>query len=82
MDVQSPDFELRTAILLIKAKEKNIELSIDIAKLIAEQVSDSRSLEGTLLSIYARVLGRGELITLNVVESFFHTRVRQSLRSG
>ncbi len=73
VDVQSPDFELRTAILLIKAKEKNIELSIDIAKLIAEQVSDSRSLEGTLLSIYARVLGRGELITLNVVESFFHT---------
>jgi len=74
VDVQPPDFELRTAILLIKAKEKNIELGIDLAKLVAEQVSDSRSLEGTLLSLQARVLGRGdETITLNVVESFFHT---------
>ena len=74
VDVQPPDFELRTAILLIKAKEKNIDLGIDLAKLVAEQVSDSRSLEGTLLSLQARVLGRGdETITLNVVESFFHT---------
>lgn len=73
VDVQSPDFELRTAILLIKAKEKGIELGIDLARIIAEQVSDSRSLEGTLLSIYARTLGREDKITLTVVESFFHT---------
>lgn len=73
VDVQSPDFELRTAILLIKAKEKGIELGIDLARIIAEQVSDSRSLEGTLLSIYARTLGREDKITLTVVEAFFHT---------
>ena len=35
VDIQSPDFELRTAILLIKAREKEIELSIDAAKVIA-----------------------------------------------
>lgn len=73
VDVQSPDFELRTAILLIKAQEKNIELGIEVARIIAEQVTDTRSLEGTLLSIYARTLGRGEKITLTVVEEFFHT---------
>jgi chromosomal replication initiator protein len=33
VDIQEPDFELRTAILLNKAKEKEIELSIDAAKL-------------------------------------------------
>ncbi|MBI2034585.1 MAG: ATP-binding protein, partial [Candidatus Levybacteria bacterium] len=37
VDIQAPDFELRTAILLIKAKEKNIEIDIEIAKIIAEQ---------------------------------------------
>ena len=60
VDIQSPDFELRTAILLIKAREKEIELSIDAAKVIAEQVSDTRALEGALLSIYAKTLGKGE----------------------
>ncbi|MEI6533009.1 MAG: chromosomal replication initiator protein DnaA [Candidatus Roizmanbacteria bacterium] len=71
VDVQSPDFELRTAILLIKAKEKNIEIDMEAAKVIAEQISDSRALEGTLLSIYARTLGKQERIDLDVVEGFF-----------
>lgn len=71
VDIQAPDFELRTAILLIKAKEKNIEIDIEIAKIIAEQVVDTRSLEGTLLSIYAKTLGKTESIDLETVESFF-----------
>lgn len=71
VDIQPPDFELRTAILLIKAREKNIEIDIEAAKIIAEQVSDSRALEGTLLSVYAKILGTKEKIDLEVVESFF-----------
>lgn len=71
VDIQSPDFELRTAILLIKAREKEIELSIDAAKVIAEQVSDTRALEGTLLSIYAKTLGKKEGIDLEDIEGFF-----------
>ncbi|MBI2051911.1 chromosomal replication initiator protein DnaA [Candidatus Roizmanbacteria bacterium] len=71
VDIQPPDFELRSAILLIKAKEKNIAIDFDIAKVIAEQIVDTRSLEGTLLSLYAKTLGNGETINLDVVESFF-----------
>lgn len=71
VDIQAPDFELRTAILLIKAREKEIELSIDAAKVIAEQVSDTRALEGTLLSIYAKTLGKKEGIDLEDIEGFF-----------
>lgn len=71
VDIQPPDFELRTAILLIKAKEKNIEIPIEVAKLIADQVIDSRSLEGTLLSLYAKALGSKKSIDLDVVGSFF-----------
>jgi len=71
IDVQPPDFELRTAILLIKAKEKEIELSIEAAKIIADQVTDSRALEGTLLSIYAKTLGKKEGIDLEDIDGFF-----------
>lgn len=56
VDIQPPDFELRTVILLIKAKEKNIDIEINAAKIIAEAVTDTRSLEGTLLSIYAKMI--------------------------
>lgn len=71
IDIQPPDFELRTAILLIKAKEKNIEIDIEAAKIIAEQISDCRALEGSLLSVYAKILGIKEKIDLEAVESYF-----------
>jgi len=77
VDIQSPDFELRTAILLIKAREKEIELSIDAAKVIAEQISDTRALEGTLLSIYAKTLGKKEGIDLEDIEGFFQNKEEQ-----
>lgn len=51
VDIEPPDFELRTAILLIKAKKYNFDLSIGNAKKIAEKVLDTRSLEGNLLHI-------------------------------
>jgi len=51
VDIESPDFELRTAILLIKAKKYGVTLSIECAKLIAEKVQDARGLEGLLLRI-------------------------------
>ncbi len=51
LDIQRPDFELRTAIVLIKAQERNIDIDIDAAKEIAERVTDSRELEGTLLRL-------------------------------
>lgn len=74
VDIQSPDFELRTAILLIKAGEKNIEVEISAARAIAEQVADARALEGTLLSIYARILGKKEIVELDEVEAFFQQK--------
>ncbi|MEX1052675.1 MAG: chromosomal replication initiator protein DnaA [Patescibacteria group bacterium] len=71
VDIQSPDFELRTAILLIKAREKNIVIDIDLAKIISDQITDLRELEGTLLSIYARALTKDGKITVDIVESHF-----------
>lgn len=81
VDVQEPDFELRCAILLIKAKEKSILLDIEAAKIIAERILDSRALEGILLSVYAKILGIKDKIDLDVVEDFFSQKEdRQSKR--
>lgn len=78
VDIQQPDFELRTAILLIKAREKNISIQIEAAKIIAETVEDTRSLEGTLLSLYARTLTtESSVIDLSIVESFYQTKTER-----
>src|SRR3989339_493165 len=71
VDIQPPDFELRSAILLIKAKEKGINIDIEAVKIIAERITDCRGLEGALLSIYAKVFGVKEQIDLEAVEMFF-----------
>lgn len=71
VDIQEPDFELKTAILLIKAREKNINIDIEAAKIVAERSLDSRTLEGTLLSLYAKILGKKDRVDLESVEEFF-----------
>jgi chromosomal replication initiator protein len=62
VDIQSPDFELRAAILLIKAKKYGVGLSIDVAKLIAQKAQDVRGLQGLLLRVVTQAqAGDGEI---------------------
>lgn len=51
VDVEAPDFELRTAIVLKKAEKVGFSISIEAAKIIAEKEQDVRSLEGMLLRV-------------------------------
>ena len=80
IDIQSPDFELRSAILLIKAREKNIEIDIEAAKIIAENTVDTRALEGTLLSIYAKILGKKEKIDPLTVAEYFSDKKQTQIK--
>lgn len=48
VDVPAPDFELRTAILLIKARQRKIDLKMDLAQLIAANIESTRKIEGFL----------------------------------
>ena len=69
VDIEPPDFELRTAILLIKARKYGVTLSIEIAKNIAQKEQDARALEGLLLSVISKAqTGDGE-ITEDIVDS-------------
>ena len=51
VDIEPPDFELRTAILLIKSRKYGLNLTLDAAKIVAEKIEDTRALEGFLLKL-------------------------------
>lgn len=51
VDIEPPDFELRTAILLMKSEKVGLDFSIEMAKLVAQRITDTRALEGFLLRL-------------------------------
>lgn len=68
IDVPQPDFELRCAILLIKAKQRRIELPMDIAQLLAANITSARALEGALTRLLAETSTKKEPITFVLAE--------------
>lgn len=77
VDIEAPDFELRAAILLIKAKKYNFELSMEAAKRIAEQDLDGRSLEGILLKVITRATTANGEITTDVLEEILENKKKE-----
>lgn len=75
VDIEAADFELRCAILLIKAKKYNIDLSIETAKKIAERAHDSRELEGLLLKTITIATSRGTEISPELAENALNQEV-------
>ena len=69
VDIQAPDFELKTAIILIKAQKFNTELPIEIAKLLAENANDTRTLEGLLLRLITKSTTQNSPITLDLARA-------------
>lgn len=69
VDVGLPDFELKTAISLIKAKKYGYDLPIEVAKFLAENAQDTRSLEGLLLRIITESTTTNKNITLDLAKS-------------
>ena len=62
-DIQAPDYEMRMAIIQRKSSDEGMELPIEIIEYIARHVKSSiREIEGTLISLFAKVtLDRREL---------------------
>ncbi|MFC1627192.1 chromosomal replication initiator protein DnaA [Patescibacteria group bacterium] len=63
VDIQEPGFELRAAILLIKAQQKKIELPMKVAQVIAANIESTRKLEGILMRLNSEMLARKEPLT-------------------
>ncbi len=68
-DIPSPDFELRTAILLIKAKQKGIDLPMDLAQTIAANVDQNRRMEGFLTRLITESQTKNVPISPELVNS-------------
>jgi len=78
IDIQEPSFELRTAILLIKAKQGQIELPIEAAKVIAANVIDTRGLEGMLARLRTESLLRKEKVSLEMAQAVVGKRKEEN----
>lgn len=77
IDIGPADFELRTAILLIKTKQQGIELPIELAKLIAANVENPRKLEGVLTRIVSESQLRGTPLDINLVKTILGKTVKE-----
>lgn len=77
VDIEPPDFELKTAILLIKAQKYGYDLPIAVAKMIAEKAADTRSLEGLLLRVITQANTSGAEITPELAQKSFGAVVEE-----
>lgn len=55
IDIQQPTFELRTAILLVKAQANKLNIPIELAQRIAAQVDSARKIEGIVKKIRSAI---------------------------
>jgi len=84
VDVQSPDFETRVAILTQKCEVLKLEIPSEAISLIAERTTTNiRELEGALQGILTKALPSGGEITSDIVREYFgaeHERRAQRIR--
>ncbi|HAU98806.1 MAG: Chromosomal replication initiator protein DnaA [Microgenomates group bacterium GW2011_GWF2_45_18] len=73
IDIQQPTFELRTAILLIKAKKLQLNLPMDCAQKIASVIESTRKLEGALAKLHSEHMLFKKPITLSLIEEIVGT---------
>ncbi len=71
VDVAPPDFELRCAITLIKAKEKGVDLSSEQAQIIAANAESARKIEGVLTKLLTEIHVKKVPVTNDLIESSF-----------
>lgn len=69
VDVGEPDFELRCAIIQIKAKEKGIELPMELVILIAGNIKGARQIQGFLTRLFSESKIRNLPLDENLVKS-------------
>ena len=72
VDIGPAGFELRTAILLIKAKQRGTELSMEIAQIIAAKIEGVRELQGFLGKMEAEEKLRGKKLAREEVEEMLN----------
>lgn len=78
VDIAMPDFELRCAIIQIKAKERGIEIPTDLVQLIAGNISSARGIEGFLVRLSSEAKLKKTDITEELVQSILGKGIEDS----
>ena len=78
IDIQQPTFELRTAILLLKAQANKLDVPIELAQRIASQVDSARRIEGIIKKIRSAVELQNLNIDSSLIDKILQTEVRQN----
>lgn len=69
VDIAPPDYELRCAIVQIKAREKGLKIDDSVVHLIASNIDSARKLEGFLITLISQPnLIPGEITTESVTK--------------
>jgi chromosomal replication initiator protein len=77
VDVGQPDFELKMAIIGIKAKKFGYDIPPDVSILLAENAQDTRSLEGLLLRVVTQATTNNKPITLELAQQALGNMVEE-----
>ncbi|OGD52597.1 hypothetical protein A3J78_01185 [Candidatus Beckwithbacteria bacterium RBG_13_35_6] len=77
IDIQSPNFELRTAILLIKARQWKRALPMDVAQLIASNIDSTRKMEGFLIRLFTESETKKQPITPEITQKLLSLTIEK-----
>jgi len=83
VDISPPDFELRTAIVNIKAMGVGFELSPEASRVVAANLTDTRSIEGFLKRIQTEISARPSTsLTPEFISSLLGTKMKNGVASA
>lgn len=74
VDISAPDFELRAAIVNIKAKSLGLVVPADCAQLIAANVVDARAIEGFLRRLTSELAAKNQPVTPELISGLLNTK--------
>lgn len=69
VDVAQPDFELRVAIINIKAAALGLSVPAEASQLVAANITDTRAMEGFLRRLTTEIATKGGTVTPELVSS-------------
>ncbi|MFZ2152823.1 MAG: chromosomal replication initiator protein DnaA [Microgenomates group bacterium] len=74
VDIQPPDYEMRSAIITQKAQEKGIDITPDAVQYMADHIeSNTRDIEGKVQEIAVKSISQKfHTVTLEFVENYFN----------
>ena len=82
IDIAQPTFELRTAIVLLKAKLAKLPLEIELAKEIALKITSARKIEGFITKLRSEIELKQTPLSANLIRRLlnFETNVKERAR--